>query len=207
MQVLGLKSHFEYIHLVWLEGDSTDNTLHRLRAAAKEIADRHLHITLAKYDFGGRLWPSLDHAARLRQVVHLWNKVMQYVPAYEWVCIVVSELIWSADVVPRLIDHVARGRADVVYPALYIKGSNLWYDTNTFRLDGERFLTQPPYLPRPLTDGEQQNWPLVKVDTGGGMIIATRDRVSMAHWQGNCILTFPEDTRCVVDMSVRIEHP
>lgn len=194
--------HFERGHVIWVEGDSTDDTQARLRALGEALpAD----VTLVECTTHGPHWPSSDHPARWRQLETVWNTALSQLQSTRWAVCVESDLIWDWPTLQALLEHLEADRADVVCPLLLRDTPQTrlyFYDTNAFCKDGQHFNNYPPYHPA-LSCGDT----LVTLDTGGGMLVTRGTWLTLARWRNRCVLHFPVQARIALDTTRCIYHP
>lgn len=85
-------AQFEHSHVIWVEGDSTDDTPAQLRALAETLPAR---VTLAECPTHGPYWPSIDHPQRWQQLEYVWNTALRYLEPTRWAVCVESDLVWD----------------------------------------------------------------------------------------------------------------
>lgn len=193
------------VHFCWLEGDSDDReTYLELQQLERDIAYYWgATVTMTTYDHGGPMYPSIDHPDRWRQLSGVWNcNLLRLGPTRYAVC-VESDLIWQPSDMLTMLDHIQSGICDVAYPLLMLRDTNQFYDTHAYKApDGTGWSAWPPYAPG--WDGTR----FVPVSQAGGMVVARGDVMQAARWgDDDCVLHFPEGTRCMVDMHTWIRHP
>lgn len=193
---------FEKPHLIWLEGDSMDDTFEKLTALSEQtVAD----VTLIQFDTNGPYWPSIDHPMRWQQLEACWNKALSYLePSAICVC-VESDLIWRWPTLRTLIGDVQAGLCEVACPMLMRHAPQMgdyFYDTNAFCKDGQHFTNLWPYHPALLNEER-----FVPLETGGGMLVTNSDSLSQARWQDKCVLRFGSEARVLLDTRLKIYHP
>lgn len=212
-QVDGLLRGAGRAHLVWLEGDSRDGTRAQLERAAETFRERYGTLTtLTRYDTGGPLWPSIDHAPRWKQLASCWNRNMVAVQPSQIVVFAESDLIWQPETVWRLVELVDHRNApaggapfDVVYGALFHQAGH-FYDTHATVSAGQHWSIHPPFVPAEAIRDDR----FVKVDSAGGLIV-TRGCV-IEQWcddwsDDGCVLRFADHCRQYVDLGSRVTHP
>lgn len=120
-------------------GDSTDGTGEALfEAAADSIGALLIHVS-----HGGPHFGSIEDPQRFKQLAFVGNKLLANVPSdADVVGIVESDLIWEAETMTRLIDHLAWVPA--IAPMI-MDGPTSFYDVYAYRMNGERFTKTPPY--------------------------------------------------------------
>jgi hypothetical protein len=190
--------------LVWLEGDSVDDTPTMLTAMRDRLGRRNgVDVTYTIHNHGGPAYPSIDDPARWQQLSDVWNRCLSMLGETTYAVCVESDLIWKPDALLTMLDHIDSGRFDVACPLLMLRDTDQFYDTHAFRSpDGRRWSAWPPYTPG--WDGK----PFVPVSQAGGMVVARGETMRKARWgDDDCVLHFPEGTRFVVDMFTRIRHP
>lgn len=160
-------------HLVLGEGDSTDNTSHRLQRLSYWF-----NPTLINVSHGGPDYGHIVDAGRFKQLAGVWNRIWSQIPADADVVIMVeSDLIWSADTIIALIDDLEH--VPCVAPFVAELSTQGFYDCWGFRKNGKHFNKHEPYF-----DG----WPtteLVPVDSAGSCLVM---KAALARH-----LTWPEE--------------
>ena len=201
-QIESLLPHFYNIKLVWLTGDNEDNTSKILNDwYGNLITSRRVDIDLLQFDTGGPYWPSVNNSLRWHQLKRCWNECIKAKFDTGIVVCVESDLIWEVQDLLDVISMVRNGECDVAYPALYKYESLIWWDTNGFSYNGQKFTNEPPHIPGGF-DGNH-----VPVDTGGGMIVSSEIAFMDAVWEESCVLHFPEWTTRLLTREVVIYHP
>lgn len=189
------------VHFCWLEGDSADDTAAVLAMLAEDL--RAVTVTLTTFNHGGPSYPSVDNPDRWRQLAAVWNRNLDELPESRYAVCVESDLIWQPTDMLAMLDHLDNDRCDVAYPLLMLRDTNQFYDTHAYHApDGRGWSAWPPYAPG--WDGGR----FVPVSRAGGMVAARGDVMRQARWgDDDCVLHFPEGTRCMVDMHTVIRHP
>lgn len=194
-------------HLVITEGDSIDGTKARLARLAEPDNDEvHGDVTVVELDLkNAKMAGNPDHPNRWHALECAWNTNLQHAEPTRYAACVESDLIWSADVLFKMIDELDAGCGDVVAPLLmrdtHVSGK-YFYDVNAFKSSGRKFQNLPPYHPD--WSNSQRFMPM---DTVGGMIAMRGDTLKSAVWRNNCVLHFSEGTRVVCDTQTEILHP
>lgn len=120
-------------------GDSTDDTHTMLVREAMFF----LHAHLVDVSHGGPVFGSIEDPQRFKQLAGMGNKILQHVDdSADVVGIVESDLIWDAETMVRLIDHIQHY---VAVAPMVMDGPESFYDVFAFRADGKRFTKEPPY--------------------------------------------------------------
>lgn len=198
-QVAETLTHFENVHLIWVEGDSVDDTQAQLQALSERLA---ADVTLVEFTTSGPHWPSIDHPSRWQQLEACWNRALKHLePGRLCVC-VESDLMWDWSALSTCIEHLTSW--DVVYPMLMrrLPEGEYFYDTNGFSRNGQHFSNFAPFIPD--WDGVTR---LVELTTGGGLIATRYDYLRQARWRDKCVLHFPDQARLAVDTWTKIYHP
>lgn len=201
-QVKTAVAHAAQAHLVWLEGDSLDDTPVRLQELSETL---EADVTLVKFDTGGPYWPSINHPDRWRQLEACWNRALKYLEPTRMAVCVESDLIWDWPTLEGLVSLVDSGCCEVACPMLMRSTPQTgpyFYDTNAFTKDGQHFTNGLPYHPA-LRSGER----FVTLDTAGGLLVSTGAQLSRARWRDQCVLHFAPNARIVLDSQLRIFHP
>lgn len=205
-QVNYVFQRFEPAHLIICEGDSDDGTKEWLRQIANISNDRvHGDVTVVELDTGKPLMGgNVNHPARWWQLEVAWNECIKHLEPTRYAVCVESDLIWSPDVLSKMVAHLDAGKGDVVCPMLMrdnpITGK-YFYDTNAWRLGGENFVNYPPLHSKWTGD------PFMQLDTAGGMLVMRGETLKTATWKNQCVLHYADGTRVVADTTAEILHP
>lgn len=191
------------IRFVWLEGDSEDNTYNDLQRLTAYFKSFDVHVNLDKYDTGSPYWPSTDNPIRWKHLTRIWNiNLSALLPTHIGVCLE-SDLIWEAQDMIDIISTVKDGAADVAYPSLFKYNTNIFYDTNGFRRNGQKFRNYSPHIP----DYDKAEGDIISVESGGGMVVASGQALTEAQWGDTCRLIFPSHYTKLLNLGVVIYHP
>lgn len=138
------------VRMVAAEGDSTDDTIDALRAAAEA---EHVNLTIVDVTHGGPVFGSTEAPERMRLLSGVGNGIFQAVQlSDDYLLYVESDLIWTPAVAYELMKAVECGNGPgvddttrrIVAP-LVMAGPH-FYDIWGFRgLDGERWGPFAPY--------------------------------------------------------------
>ena len=189
-QVTALRRRLE-VRLVVTYGDCTDNTYGQLITSGVEM-------DLAECSHGGPNFGSIDHPTRWDQIAKVVRFTLDRVgdpgDALIWV---EADLIWHPDVMLGLVtdlDHVP-----AVAPQLLANNSIRWYDTFSYRRNGEMFNGQPPYYQPPNYQSDQ----LVPIDSCGSCFVTDGDywRDWSGHWP------YTPDGGMWLDPALTVWHP
>jgi hypothetical protein len=154
-----LRERGDTLHLILGYGDSIDGTG---EALFDECANRFCAL-LVDVSHGGRHYGSIEHPTRFKQLAYCGNKLLACVPTdADVVGIVESDLIWDANTMVALIDHLAHVPA--IAPMI-MDGERSFYDGYAFRKNGVRFTKTPPYC-------EWLGSDLMQVDSAGSVLFA-----------------------------------
>ena len=140
------------VRMVAAEGDSTDDTIDQLRAAA----DRYdVDLTIVDVSHGGPMYGSTEQPERMRLLSGVGNGIMRSVRDDDQLLLYVeSDLIWTPSVVRDLADIVLPSMLDgdeakvhgMRIGAPIIMAGPHFYDVWGFRgLDGQRWGPCAPY--------------------------------------------------------------
>jgi hypothetical protein len=187
------------VRLVIAEGDSVDNTYNELDGRIGR-AD-----TLLKVDHGGVRYPSVDTELRWAKLAYVCNTIMEHVPDDAPLIYVESDLIWDAQTMLRLLDHLEQVPA--VAPMCF--QDERFYDTFGHRgLDGQRFHMFPPYHPD-LEFGSG----LVEIGSAGSCVAMRAEVIPKARFGDNdCIVGLGRSIRengfsFWLDPTLKVLHP
>jgi len=150
-------------------GDSTDGT----GAALFDECSHRFCAHLLDVSHGGPLFGSIENAQRFKQLAFIGNRLLDNVPAEaDVVGIVESDLLWRAETLLSLIDHLAHVPA--VAP-MVMDGPESFYDVFAFRKNGVRFRKQPPFHPWLGSD-------LVQLDSAGSVLLMRAELARKARF-------------------------
>lgn len=203
-QVTALCEAFDgSVRFLWLEGDSDDDTANELCNLRWQLTELGHSVSLAIHNHGGPMYPSIDHPARWEQLADVWNRNLERLTRSRHAVCVESDLIWQPTDMLAMLDHLDNDRCDVAYPLLMLRDTNQFYDTHAYKApDGTGWSAWGTYAPG--WDGQR----FVPVSQAGGMVVARGETMQQARWGADdCVLHFPEGTRCMVDMHTWIRHP
>lgn len=133
-----------YLHLVLVEGDSTDTTRKELLSSA-EAFGYNTSFDLVTRNHGGPEFGSTEHPERMKALSYVGNGILENVPEDTHILFYVeSDLLWDASTFIRLANRLERKRIDVLAPLVFA-GDN-FYDVWGYRdLAGARFGPFHPY--------------------------------------------------------------
>ena len=210
-QVYHFFAQLERLQLAWdgplravlVYGDCVDRTFAALEDQASRLG---IDATIVEYSHGGPEFGSTESLQRMQALTGLMNFGLDHIRCGDsLVWYVESDLIWSADVVPRLYRSLRDGFADVVAPMPFAAGA--FYDIWGFRKDGERFSPFHPYHRKLDHHG------LTEVDSVGSALLisgavardtrAKDDRALV----GFCDALRARGGRILVDARELIRHP
>lgn len=206
-QVNYVFQRFEPAHLIICEGDSDDGTKQRLAQIAAHDDDTvHGDVTVVELDTGKPLMGgNVNHPSRWWTLEVAWNECIKHLEPTKYAVCVESDLIWSPDVLSKMIAHLDAGKGDVLAPMLMRENAitgKYFYDTNGDRLHGINFSNYPPYHPE--WDDNQQ---FMQLDVAGGMLVMKGETLNKATWKDQCTLHYAEGTKVVLDTRSEILHP
>lgn len=195
-----VKSLREYhtVHVIAVEGDSSDDTYERLQATDFEVL---------KAEHGGPVFESRDIALRWRQLAAACNigltaavrEVLNEPFIY-----VESDLIWDARTIRGLLGHLQKVPA--VAPMSMILGEALFYDVWGHTRNGEKFRHRPPYFPGLTRE-------LTPIDTAGSCFVCRPDVVKYLEFSAfDCIRGIGRSMRQAgfqlwLDPTLAVHHP
>jgi hypothetical protein len=146
----------------WAEGDSTDDTFQRLSVHVNPRPDD----VLIKVDHGGPVFGSVDNDQRWRNISKVCNALLDAIPTdTDYVIYVESDLLWTADTMLPLLNHVLNG-LDAVAPMCFHLPTGMFYDTWGHRKNGLRFTQNSPYHPH-INPGID----VTEIDSAGSCIV------------------------------------
>lgn len=161
-------------HLIWVEGDSSDNTYGILQQRGGFLSgiagmyNTRCDLTLLKHDHGGPKFGSVEDDIRWRNISAVCNTGLAAVREQDTSVIYVeSDLIWSRETMLELLDDL--NTVEAVAPMCFHQPTGLFYDTWGHRKDGVRFSQHPPYHPG------IQNLGLTRINSAGSCIAMQGD--------------------------------
>jgi hypothetical protein len=196
-----LAAQGDCLRVVAVEGDSTDATRRLLTDWAHSTG---IALHLATLNHGGPEFGSVEDGARMRALSKVANALLDEVISDDDVFVYVeSDLLWSSDVIMRLIDRLAPGR-DVIAP-LPMAGAH-FYDIWAFRVNGSRFSPFPPFYPGLRLDE------LTPVDSVGSCLVMRAEVARTVRMQDGALVQFCANARqagfgIFCDGRERIDHP
>lgn len=200
--VLARRTPHARLNLLLGYGDSTDGTGEMLFEAAADSIGAHL----IDVSHGGSQYGSIEHPERFKQLAFVGNKLLANVPSdADVVGIVESDLVWEAQTMTRLIDHLAWVPA--IAPMI-MDGPNSFYDVYAYRMNGERFTKTPPYHWR------LENFynDLTMLDSAGSVLFMDADLARKARFTdeqaivGLCEQIREQGGRIWLDPKATIQH-
>jgi hypothetical protein len=167
----------DHLALLLGYGDSTDGTEQMLF----EEASFAIGALLVEVSHGGQHFGSIENAQRFKQLAYVGNTLLSHVDATaDVVGIVESDLIWDAETMVRLLDHL--DYVPAIAP-MVMDGEHSFYDVYAFRMDGQRFTKEPPFLPRrtrpDLVHPVQNN--LIRLDSAGSVLFVRAEYARKAR--------------------------
>lgn len=193
---------------IWVEGDSSDDTWHRLVDAAPAHNAR-----LLACDHGGPVYGSIVHPERFRQLARVANAMWRQIPPdADAVVLLDGDLIWQPGTLLALLDRlegvpaVAPRVLHEGNPGLYSGPGPFWYDTFGFRRNGVRFSNEPPYHP-------ELNGLLLQVDSAGACLAMRGSLARGLIWReedlvvGLCREIYARGGSVWVDPALTVYHP
>lgn len=200
--VLARRTPYTHLNLLLGYGDSTDGTGEALFEAAADSIGAHL----IDVSHGGKEYGSVEDAQRFRQLAWTWNKLLPNIPRdSDAVVLLESDLIWEAETLVALIDHLA------TYPAIapmifHAYPPDRFRDVYAFRRNGVRFTNEEPYH-------ADLNGAVLQVDSAGSVLamrgpLARKVCVSEVDVVvGLCRQIYENGGSVFLDPSLRVVHP
>ncbi len=206
-----LNMNSEKCHIIWLEGDSIDNTFNILELAKKDIESAGHKVTLIKFDIGGKYWPSIQHPGRWLQLSTCWNKCLEYLEPSKITICVESDIEYDPSVIYTLAAKLDKNH-NVIFPMLMVKGGientgrEWFYDIWGFSRGGKKFNNLSPHWSDDNSLADEPE--LLQITTGGGMVVSTYQYQSKTRFDTNtCILNFNNNEKLFMDKTIKIYHP
>jgi hypothetical protein len=199
------------IRVVWLEGDSVDDTYNRLQEYMKLFNSEGIDVSLVKYSTGAPYYGSVSHPDRWIQLATCWNKCLSFFKKTRFAIAVESDLIWNYQIVPKLIEKID-DKHNVIYPMLFTYGAqdvyktDIFYDIHGFSRSGIKFNGTEPYYKDDSVLVDEED--LLELTTGGGMIVTTGDTMKLGKFSTHdCIMRFKPGVRKFMHKHLRVYHP
>lgn len=125
----------------WVVGDSTDGTTQALG----ELSTGYDNVQIV--DIGSTGIEGDDAHSRLRRLSVTANEYWHWVDGADFVLIHESDIQSPYEIVNQLVAHAEQGRCPIAaWPTLEIRpGTKVFYDTLSYRKDGQMFSNHPPY--------------------------------------------------------------
>lgn len=161
------------LSLVLGEGDHTDDTRDKLPGWVSSMG---LDAQIVQVDHGGPEFGPVVDEQRFKQLAFVWNGIWRCIPEDSDVAIFLeSDLIWHPDALTSLAHLVIQGY-HAVAPMVLEQGSDRWYDTWAFRVNGEQFSKEPPYYPGWRPGG------MVRMDSAGSCLAIKGSLARQLTW-------------------------
>jgi len=191
----------ENVRAIFVEGDSTDDTLLQLQMAC--VADRRLKQI--KCDTGKPHYGSIVHPERFQTLARVFNAGLDAVDLAwsDYVMFMPSDIVYQPDLLQRLTSW----RKDLIAPFMWMSGR--FYDIWGFvDLQGRNF---QPFTPDEV--GRYGDQPFRMAMVGG--VILMRYEIVMAGCRyspadvdhGLCRDAFAHGFSCWADPTTHVEHP
>lgn len=190
------------LRLVLGYGDSNDGTG---EALFDECCQR-FDCLLLDVTHGGPHFGSIEHPTRFKQLAFVGNKLWAHLQEdADVVALVESDLIWQAQTLMALINHLS------IYPAIapLIMDLNAWgrfRDVFAFRRSGIRFSNDPPYY-------ADLNGEVLQVDSAGSVLVMRGEMARGLCWPeedvivGVCRQIYERGGAIYVDPTLKVIHP
>lgn len=198
--LLARRTPYTRLNLLLGYGDSTDGTGEALFEAAADSIGAHL----IDVSHGGPHFGSIEDAQRFRQLAQTGNKLWAAIPPdADVVALVESDLIWEAETMLRLIDHLHF--CEVIAP-MVMDGPESFYDVFAYRKDGVRFTKTPPYC-------ADLNGKVLKVDSAGSVLFMRAGLARLVRFTedevvvGMCKQIYQYGGAIFVDPTLKVIHP
>lgn len=200
----------DWLHVIWCEGDSVDDSLQRL-LDGYEHDGKPCGYTADIFHFhhDGKNYGSIEDAQRFRQLAAVWSRVWARIPDDASVVVFCeADLIWEADTIVRLIDQVQ----DSVAVAPMVMDSppkNTWYDSWAFRRNGVRFTKEPPFH----ADFDDPREGYMLLDSAGSVLVMDGDLARKVRFTdeeavvGLCKNIYAVGGSIWLDTAASVTHP
>jgi hypothetical protein len=189
------------LHLILVEGDSTDATWHELQ---RGMTEHGLSGKLWQHHHGQPLRRGTGHPDRLANLSRIWNPMLDAVPeSADMVVIVESDLVWEPATMLELLWRSEDG--NIHCPMVWL--GNIFYDTFLYRRHGQCFTNSLPYHPD-LVMGEP-----LELDSAGSCLVMP-GRVARQHrttereeLMGLCHSARARGCKVILDSDLSIQQP
>lgn len=197
-----LRARGDTLKLVLGYGDSDDGT----GAALFDECSNRFCAHLIDCSHGGPAFGSIEHPQRFKQLAYVGNRLLDAVPDdSDVVGIVESDLIWQADTMLQLIDHLAT--YPVIAPLIMdLESLDRFRDVYAFRRNGVRFTNNAPYH-------AELNGAVLQVDSAGSVLLMRGDLARKARFPeedvivGFCREIYEQGGIVYVDPALKVIHP
>lgn len=183
-------------------GDSTDGTGEALFDECSNRFDAHL----LDVSHGGKAYGSIEHPERFKQLATIGNKLLDCVDASADVLgVVESDLIWDAETMLRLIDHI-QDYVAVAPMVMDLKPPDRFRDVYAFRRNGVRFTNHAPYH-------ADLNGEMLQVDSAGSVLFMRGELARKVQLPdedvivGLCRQLYEHGGAVYVDPTLKVVHP
>jgi hypothetical protein len=152
------------LRFAWAEGDSEDDTFQRLAVHLNGMDKRSM---LIQVNHGGPMFGSIDNDQRWRNISKVCNELLGLIDWQDdFVVYIESDLLWTAETILALLDHVQYFGIDAVAPMCFHLPTGTFYDTWGHRKNGVRFDAHSPYHQE-----LQPGMSLTPIDSAGSCIV------------------------------------
>lgn len=165
------------IHVIAVEGDSTDGTYDALKASPPNTAE----FTLLHVEHGGPKYGSEDEPQRWKQLGLACNGVLSHASLNPTTFVYIeSDLVWAPSTIRALISNLVEVPA--ISPMSFILNHpNLFYDSWGHVKDGRMFDMRHPYHPGVGTE-------IVEIDSAGSAFAVRAEYVDQIGFSAkDCI--------------------
>ena len=134
-----------YVRVIAVEGDSTDDTRERLTSVARSYG---VPVDVHVCNHHGPVYGSTEEPARMKALSKVGNAILAGVDTDldDVLVYIESDLLWTPHDIGSLIDmaYEKRGGYDIFAPMVY-SSPGIFYDIWAFRKNGQRFSPFRPY--------------------------------------------------------------
>ena len=144
-----LRERGDVLHVIAVEGDSTDDTQFALMRWAEYLT---LSVRIVTRNHGKRVFGSTEEPERMAALSYVGNGILETVREEDDVLVYIeSDLVWRPEPIIRLIDQLgiltqcgeSERQIDAISPLIF--AGDAFYDIWAFRKSGHRFGPFKPY--------------------------------------------------------------
>jgi hypothetical protein len=198
------------LKFIWLEGNSTDDTVKKLSYAGRYFDSKNIDVELVKFD---TTYPYIQggvNPLRWERLASSWNKCIDRLTDSKYTVCVESDLLWDPRTLMDLTTKI-NDKVNVIYPQLFHSYPNIsmFYDTHGFTIGEKGFGHEAPFYDSKevAAKGYYEDENIVQITTGGGMIVSDYEHQKDGRFGlHDCIMHYPESTKLFMSKHYKIHH-